>query len=197
MVAILALSPASAAAPEGDQVIRMGEGIGKVRMGMTIPQVRRALGGRHLVVYRRQNFGARGRYLELGWELPGRTAWEPAIWQVGFRSRTRRGTMRVVRVSSDTPSQRTTKGFGVGSRSRDLVRAYPEATCVFRFPQVPHWGMYIVVNGPRGGMTAFQIADRSQQARPTPYYVVSVLVQRTWFSEGRGHDSCPPGWKDF
>lgn len=72
VVVALAVSQIGAAAPERDQLIRMHEGIGKVRLGMTIPQVRRALGGRHQIVYQRNDLGRNGRYVELGWERPDR-----------------------------------------------------------------------------------------------------------------------------
>jgi hypothetical protein len=197
IVAALAISQTGAAAPERNQVIRMAKGIGKVQLGMTRPAVRRALGEPHTVVYMQRNFGARGRYVELGWELPGRTSWEPAIWQVGFRSWTRRGTLRVVRVITDAPSERTPQGFGVGSRSRSVVRAYPGATCVSRYGS-PHPGRWIVVKGPRGGMTAFAVDDEDEGSRPGPHFVVRVMVQRDWFSKGGYpfHTDCGPDWED-
>lgn len=195
--AALALSQVGAAAPERTEVIRMGTGIGKVQRGMTLPQVRRAFGGPHLVVYRSHNFGARGRYVELGWELPGRTSWDPITWQVGFRSTSRRGPLHVTRIATSARSQRTPKGIGVGSRARDVARAYPDATCVSRFFQMPHPLMWIVVDGSRG-MTAFQIAEsRPASARRTPFYVTAVMVQGEWFSRGRGHERCTAGWEDW
>lgn len=112
----------------------MGKGIGKIQLRMTMPQVKRALGGPHRVVYLRHNFGARGKYIELGWELPGRTSWDVVTWQVGFRSASRRGPLRVTRVGTEARSERTPKGIGVGSTVRQIVRAYPDATCVTRWP---------------------------------------------------------------
>jgi hypothetical protein len=198
VVAAFAISQAGAAAPERDQVIRLGKGIGKVQLGMTMPAVRRALGGRHVAVYRRDDFGAQGRYVELGWERPGRTSWDPVVWQVGFRSTSRRGALRVTRVATTARSQRTPSGLGIGSRARDVKRAYPEATCVERFYHLPHPHKWIVVYGPRDGMTAFQVVE-SEPSKPyrTPYYVTSVMVQGAWFSTGRGHDRCPSGWENW
>jgi hypothetical protein len=193
--AALALSQAGAAAPERNEVIRMGTGIGKIQRGMTLLAVRRAFGP-HRVVYRGLDFGARGRYLELGWERPGRVSWEPAIWQVGFRSRTRRGVLRVVRVITSSPSQRTAQGLGVGSRPRQIVRAYPNATCVSRAGDIPHKFDWIVVEDRGGGMTAFNL-DSSQGygVDPDLHKVVAVMVQQEWFSKGPGHGRCAPGWE--
>jgi hypothetical protein len=195
-MAALALSQAGAAAPERNEVIRMGVGIGKVQLGMTLPRVRRAFGGPHLAVYRRQNFGARGQYMELGWEFPGRTSWEPVVWRVGFRSRTRGGTLRAVRVSTTARSQRTTKGLGVGSRPGALAKAYRGATCIYRDPNLPDPGVYVVVSRPGGGMTAFEVARREMEPG-APYFVTRVMVQRAWYSKGRGYGSCPSGWEDM
>ena len=176
-------------------VIRMGKGIGKVELGMTLPQVRRALGGPHFSVYGRLDFGARGRYLELGWEFPGRTAWEPVIWQVGFRSTSRRGPLRVTRVATTAARERTPQGLGLGSRPLQLARAYRNATCVSRFGAIPHTGLWVVVSGARG-MTAFQIGERGRNRGGwSPHFVVQVMVQRDWFAKGPGHEPCSPGWE--
>jgi hypothetical protein len=205
-VAAFVLTAASAsAAPQHDALIRMGTGIGKVQLGMTQQQVRRALGGPHDLVYRRADFGANGRYLELGWELPGPTWSEPVIWRVGFRSSRvpfgsrRPGVMRVVRVVANARSQRTPQGLGIGSRPRQIVRAHPHATCVSRYGS-PHPGTWVVVTSARDGMTAFQIAEKeAPRARRTPMFVVAVMVQRRWFSKGGYplHGSCGPDWEDW
>jgi hypothetical protein len=195
--AALALSQAVGAAPERNEAIRMGMGIGKIQRGMTLPAVRRALGGPHVAVYRRDNFGARGRYIELGWELPGRTSWDPITWQVGFRSTSRRGPLRVTRVATSARSQRTPRGLGVGSRARDIKRAYPDATCVERFHLMPHPFKWIVVDT-RRGITAFQVVESDpSRSHPTPFYVTMVMVQGAWFSKGWGHMRCDSGWEDW
>jgi hypothetical protein len=197
VVGLLALSPAGSAAPERNEVIRMGNGIGKVRLGMTLPQVRRAFGP-HRVVYRRLDFGARGRYVELGWERPGRVAWEPAVWQVGFRSYRRGGPMRVVRVLTDATNERTSQRLGVGSRPRQLVRAYPNATCVSRGPVGPYSWDWVIVENRDGGMTAFNLdtfVGADYGGDENLHKVVGVMVQRDWFSKGPAHRPCPPGWE--
>jgi hypothetical protein len=193
-VAALTVAGSSAGAPERDMVIRMGRGIGKVELGMTLPRVRRALGRPHVSVIRRIDFRARGRYLELEWELPGRRAWEPEVWSVGFRSWRRGAPLRVVRVSTGTRAQRTPQGLGVGSRPRQIVRAYPNATCVSRADSMPYRHDWIVVEA-RGGMTAFNLRKwDTWQEHPRDREVVAVMVQRAWFSMGPGHRPCSPGW---
>lgn len=193
-----ALTQAGSATPDRTGVIRMSKGIGKVQLGMTLPQVRRAFGSRHAVVYRRDDFGTRGRYVELGWELPGRTAWDPVIWQIGFRSTSRKGPLRVTRVATTARSQRTPQRLGVGSRARDIKKAYPDATCVERFYLLPHPYKWIVVYSPRGGMTAFQVVESDpSRSHRTPFYVTVVMVQGAWFSTGRGHQRCDAGWENW
>ena len=197
VAALLACGAADVApaAPETDMVIRLGAAIGKIELGMTPPQVRRAFGRPHVTVYRRADFGARGRYLELGWELPGRNSWEPVLWQVGFRSTSRRAPLRVTRIATTARRERTPQRIGIGSRLRDVVRAYPSARCVTRFFQMPHPHTWVVVPG-RGGMTAFQVVEsRPASSVPTPFFVNTVMVQRQWFSTGAGHDECPPNWR--
>ena len=195
VVAVLAVAGSAPATPERDAVIRMGKAIGKIQLGMTPTQVRRAFGRRHATVNRRIDFGARGRYLELGWELPGRRAWEPDTWSVGFRSSTRRAPLRVVRVSTGKRAERTPRGLGVGSRPREIVRAYPNATCVSRAFEMASPHDWIVVEA-GGGMTAFNLRNPDTwQENPDNREVVAVMVQREWFSKGRGHRECRPGWE--
>jgi hypothetical protein len=205
VVAAVLTAASASAAPQRDALIRMGTGIGKVQLGMTQQQVRRALGGPHDLVYRRADFGASGRYLELGWEFPGPTWSEPITWQVGFRSSRppfgsrRPGVMRVVRVVANARSQRTPKGVGIGSRPRQIVRMHPHATCVSRYGS-PHPGTWVVVTGPRDRMTAFQIAEtEAPRAKRTPMFVVAVMVQQRWFSKGGYpyHSSCGRAWENW
>jgi hypothetical protein len=197
LVAAFACSQTGAAAPEHNQMVRMGVGIGKIQLGMTLPRVRRAL-GRHLVVYRRHDFGARGRYVEYGWERPGRVSWEPAIWQIGFRSTRRGGPMRVVRILTSATNERTSRRLGVGSWPRQIVRAYPNATCVSRGEWGPYPWDWVIVENRDGGMTAFNldtVVGFDYDGDPNLHKVVGVMVQRDWFSKGPAHQPCPAGWQ--
>jgi hypothetical protein len=195
--ACFTLAGAAPAAPEHNQLVRMGKGIGKIQLGMTLPQVRRAF-GRHRVVYRRHDFGARGRYIEYGWERPGRVSWEVAVWQIGFRSTRRGGPMRVVRVLTNAPNERTPRRLGVGSWPRQIVKAYPNATCVSRGTEGPYRWDWVIVENRDGGMTAFSLdtfVGADYGGDENLHKVVGVMVQRDWFSKGPAHRPCPAGWQ--
>jgi hypothetical protein len=195
--AVCTIAGAAPAAPERDQMVRMGKGIGKIQIGMTLPAARRAF-GRHSVVYRRHDFGARGRYIEYGWERPGRVSWEPAVWQIGFRSYRRGGPMRVVRVLTNAPNERTPRRLGVGSWPRQIVKAYPNAECVSRGSEGPYRWDWVVVENRDGGMTAFSLdtfVGADYGGDENLHKVVGVMVQRDWFSKGPAHRPCPPGWQ--
>jgi hypothetical protein len=194
---LCAAAGGASAAPEHDMVVRMGKGIGRAHLGMTLRQTRRALGGPHSHVYRSLDFGTHGRYLELGWEFPGRVPWEPVTWEIGFRSWSRSEPLRVTRVATTARTQRTPQRLGIGARPRQLVRSYPQAACVQRpYPGMPQKGTWIVVTERSGAMTAFQLAPKGFPGpSPTPLFVVSVMVQRDWFSKPAGHTSCSPGWE--
>jgi hypothetical protein len=82
------LAAAAVATPAGgssnsSQLIRPAVGIGKVRLGMSLADVRRAL-GRDFAVNRRLRRGFGTTYVELGWDY----SW----WRVGFL--VRRGQYR-------------------------------------------------------------------------------------------------------
>ncbi len=188
--AALLLPAAGGADPTRDELVRPGVGIGKVQLGMTLEQARGVLGGQPRSIVRRLDLGLRGRYVELGWEVEGDRG--PSTWTVGLRSSTRGGRLRVVRVATTVPAERTREGLGVGSRPRDLVRAHPEARCVTRYgPSLS--GYWVVAEREGAGMTAFQILYSG--ARPASHDVLEVLLQKTWFSEGPRHAPCSFDWR--
>lgn len=86
-----------------DALVRPGEGIGKVRLGMTLTQARRSL-GRPFVFERARLFPGL-RYLEY------RT--NDHAWDVGFLGP--RGREGLVVVSTQAGSERTKEGVGVGT----------------------------------------------------------------------------------
>jgi hypothetical protein len=105
VAAALSLGAASASAlPARDAFIHPGVGIGEVRIGMTLAEVRRALGQPEAVM-RRRRFGF-GHYTEYAW---AGTDWIVAVIGRGDRA-------RVVSVATGLRRERTrTRKVGVGS----------------------------------------------------------------------------------
>ena len=187
----LALVSVAGAARGRESAVQPGTAIGNVRLGMTLEQVRAALGGRHQTVSNARTLRAGGRYVEFAWEKPGRVQWDPYVWTIGFQRNSSRAKLRAVRIASSDPRQKTPNRLGVGSRVRDVVRAYPEATCVGWTSQ---WrGAWIVVGHRNGAMTAFGVSSGTDSRWP----IDRVLIQRNWipFAEG-GKFECDPGWRE-
>lgn len=183
-LAVLGLAGATHASAESgvNRVIQPGQGIGKVRFGMTLPQVRKALGRRPVGVVRNVSYGAAGRYVEYSWEFPGGRGAD--TWTVGFRSTTESGTLRAVRVATTVARERTHDGLGVGSRPRQIVAVHRGATCITRSYFGPYKGSWVVVQHRTGGMTAYLLDTQSVgfPAKPPSYRVTEVLLQGDWFS---------------
>lgn len=182
VVGIAALAAgAGTAGVSRDAVIKPGKGIGKVELGMTLPQVRRALGGPPLYSLRRINYGARGRYVEYTWEVG---SVDIRTWTVGLRSTRRNGPLRVIRVGTGVPGQRTPQGLGVGSRARDIARVYADVVCALRYEEEKGWpGEWMVAVHRGGGMTAFNLDIQRGPAGEWVGKVIEVLVQRSWLND--------------
>lgn len=181
-----------------DAAIKPGKGIGKVELGMTLPQVRRAFGRPPFSAIRQTNFGARGRYVDYVWEVGNLVV---RTWTVGFRSTRRNGPLRVVRVGTSVPGQRTSEGLGVGSPSHAVFRSYPDAACHHRTREDGWKGAWAYVQQSSGGMTAFRIEDVETPGRTDRFRVAEVLVQRSWpaLEGGRSFEPggyCPPDWRE-
>jgi hypothetical protein len=175
------------AAPSRDALVHPGRGIGKLRLGMTQAEVRRVLGA-HSYVTKRRRLGFGEQYLELQWGY--------AEWTVGFQGRP--GRMRAVRVGTTLRSQRTRSNLGTGSRIRDILRVYPNATC----SGWPGLGSdssretWIVVRHPTGARTIFA-AIGDMKADPGPIRVVEVMVQVPARGHAERRTSCGPNWRRF
>ena len=192
-VAVALLLPAAGTAePTHDALVRPGKGIGKVELGMTLEQVKRVLGKPRTAVRQLTTPGG-GRYLELQWEIEGDLT--PSTWDVGVRSATRAGKLRVVRVSTTLRTQRTKERLGVGSRPRDVLRVFSQATCLYRDWQKPFGGTWVVIDA-AGGMTAFSLYDIQVSGRPDNHEVIEVLVQTRWYSPGP-EGNCPDEWRSW
>ena len=180
-LAVLAAGSAQGAA-ERDALVRPGVGIGRVRLGMTKAEVVRAL-GRPQLVNRRLERGFSSRYVEY--------AWDYTRWTVGFAGRG--DDLRVTKVATTLRAQRTPRRIGVGSRVREILRAYPNAACVGRWYSDPDPGTWVVI-GRRPHVTAFNILYNSSDEPTRPGRVAEVVVQTDWITPSRGR-GCGPGWR--
>lgn len=128
-----AVLASSASATES--TIYPGVGIGKLKLGMTLAQVKHVLGSDAIVNDRETIGGA--QYVELGWNF--------SEWSVGF---VRRGpTYRAVHVTTAQRAQRTPAGVGPGTFWLKLVKAHPGGVCTF-------------ADGPRGGSLEYLVPRR-------------------------------------
>jgi hypothetical protein len=179
------LTGAASAAPERDALVRPGIGIGPIEIGMTQAQVQRMLGAPTLT-NRRYPLGFGRSYVEHDWDY--------ARWTVGYEGRP--GQLRVVRVATNTRTQRTPQRIGVGSRPRDVIRAYRNARCVERnrTDGIARVGRFLTVRAPSGRLTSFLVG--------TPWYgqdrthrVLEVMVSTTARIRGERDFPCPAGWQ--
>ena len=168
-------------------VVRPGISIGKVRLGMTLPQVRRVLGAPESTT-RRESRGFGVRYVEHQWRY--------GTWRVGFRGRG--ADLRAVRVGTTLSTQRTPVGIGAGSDTGDVARRYgDDVSCVSRPFGRPESGTWLVLRGPATRMTAFALIKAggggyAPRARPV---VAETLVQYSWATGGT--QPCYGDWRAF
>jgi hypothetical protein len=160
-----------------------GVGIGKVRLGMTLAQVKHVLGPPATTNIRAQLPDRRG-YIEYGWNFS-------TLW-VGFVNT--KGVLHAVLVGTDLRSEGQFKGVGIGTVRDKLRSALPVVACAPRNWQ-QRAGVYYRVRdtnkafvdyclfGPSGRVTAFDIwTDVGKDCHPAwtyencRWYVKSVLV---------------------
>jgi hypothetical protein len=187
LVAVAVAAPASGER-QADLLVRHGESIGKVKLGMTLPQVRELL-GRERAVNKREKRGARGyRYLELDWDY----TW----WTVGFM-RAPGGKYRAVSIGTIQKGQRTPERLGSGSTERDLY-AKLAVSCRQVFSRR---GAFLsgecVYRRSRGRQTVFVLGRMQDKDDPTGVArVAQVEVRDALFYRGwpvRFEPRCPPG----
>jgi hypothetical protein len=108
----LLLAVTASAAPQRDLLIRPGVGIGKVKLGMSLKQVRAVWGKPQAVTVRREG-KAKVRLTELQYDFAAYV-----VTLIGPR-----GRQRVIRVGTTLAKERMTNGLGVGSLERRLQSA--------------------------------------------------------------------------
>ncbi|MCP9484416.1 MAG: hypothetical protein MSC30_01015 [Gaiellaceae bacterium MAG52_C11] len=108
----LAATPLAGATSARDALIRPGEGIGKLRLGMSLKESRAALG--QPIQFESARSVSRGtlRYLQYGSR--------DGVWRIALLGR--RGSEKLVSISTDSRRERLRNGVGVGT----LVSTLPE-----------------------------------------------------------------------
>lgn len=196
LAAVLAIGalalPGGAGAIEA--TIYPGVGIGKVKLGMTATQVKKAMGA-DLIVNARKNIAGR-HYVEYAWNF--------AHWTVTFAQHGK--VLRAVQVATDVHSQKTTKGVGAGTRWRALLRAYPGGRCAFgnHYSQFAWYLEYLVPHqgGTQTLFTLNAIYDRTVvPARLVTYKIVEIRVRdlfepyHEFGPDARPNERCAKGWQ--
>jgi hypothetical protein len=160
-----------------------GVGIGKVKLGMTATQVKKALGENYLLNSKTNVSGK--HYVEYGWDYSG--------WTATFVQQGR--SLRVVQVGTSVWKQKTVKGIGPGSSWRALVRAYPNGVCAqhnVRTAKVEY-----LVQHPSGTQTLYVVP---QPTEPTGVWrVLEVRVRTRWEAlphfAPSGRADCRSDWR--
>jgi hypothetical protein len=152
-------------APQRDDRIRHGVGIGRIELGMTYSQVRRILGGPQ-TVNRRERLRDGRRYIEFSWDF----GW----WTVGFV----RG--RVAMVETANVRERTPEGLGVDSTLREVRRELRRVRCVSVHPRAAPDNTResrCAYTGRRGRQTLFLLSLYGTWRNGFEPWVTSVRVQ--------------------
>jgi hypothetical protein len=189
-------------AAAGEATIVPGVGMGKIRIGMTLSQVRRILGS-DSVVNARSKVG-HTPYLDLGWES--------STWGVGFLKQ--QGTYRVAQVETTLRSERTREGLGVGSSFKEVARAYAQAICGYYYPtmgstveksiyRASRYPAIALVVARYRKQLAFLVKSTSRLDSSAPYVVYKVIVRSSVpaavdfpSSSYPGGTRCDAGWRE-
>jgi hypothetical protein len=110
---VLAGVAAAANGPHVQERIVPGQAIGKVRIGMTLKQVKAVLGQPEAVI-RRERRGFARTWVEYSWNFTS--------WRVAFQ--VYKGKYEVVSIRSSVRGERTREGVGYGTLAARLQRTY-------------------------------------------------------------------------
>ncbi len=148
-----------------------GLGIGKVKLGMTLTQVKKAMGPPQTVNKRAQLPGHHG-YVEYGWNFS-------TLW-VGFVNT--KGVLQAVLVGTDLRSQGRVKGVGIGTVREKLRRKLPVVACASRSHLSGDPGAYYRAPGSDKGYVDYCLFGRADER---------VTVFHTYTDPGK---DCFPQW---
>jgi hypothetical protein len=147
-------APALAAdAPHVQQRIVPGHSIGKIALGISLAQVKKALGAPESVIERRE-LGFGKAWIEYSWNF--------TEWRVAFVD------AHVVRVGTSVRTEKTKEGIGVGTLRARVERVFG-IDCRWGYDpgDARQWGRsWCVVPGPRGVRTAFVAESRCEKRLP-------------------------------
>jgi hypothetical protein len=178
-IAIAVVAAPASAMSQRDAQIRPDVGIGRVRLGMSLAQVRRVLGPPQLLNRRvRVGFGREHREYVWNW----------FEWTIGFRGTP--GRFRAVRVVTSLRRHRY-RGIGVGSRVRAVVRVFPRARCRDYLSA----GYQLFVRTSRGRELRFVVPPTRSRWNLEPRHIGEVIVQDPLGPHGyplRTRSSFPP-----
>ena len=158
------------AASGRDALIRPGKGIGRVDLGMTLAQVKQAMGRHDQGWSEQRRLGH--RYLELTWDSGPEDSF--AVGLLG-----RPGALRVVSVTTTRPAERL-RGVGPGATVSKLKRAIRGLRCRTVWPagggtivQTEYW-----LGAPNGPQTIF-VPGKWRFYRSNPAGRVAYVMVRT------------------
>ncbi len=160
------------AAPTRDTRVRPGVGIGRVVLGMTAAEVRRAMRRRQdSSSSEERSFGS--RYVELVWD-----SGPEDYFSVGLSGRA--GALRAVAVSTTRPGERTPSGIGPGSTIVKLRRTIRGLQCRLIFPAAGGQSVIQgewVLNHANGRQTVFVAGKHAFYNRDTSKLVAYIVVR--------------------
>jgi len=175
----------AAAASATESTIYPGVAIGKVKLGMTATQVKKALGRDYLLNTSKTVNGK--RYVEYGWDY---TRWTVTFVQQGRK-------LRVVQVGTSVRTQRTRQGIGPGSTWRSLVRAYPNGICAQNNHPPGGGAVEYLVQHPSGTQTIYWLPGPRDYG--AVWHVVDVRVRTRWevlpWFAPAGRAECRSDWR--
>ena len=181
-LAAVATATATGVARATESTIVPGVGIGRVRLGMTQVQVKRALGQWR---YRRRE----DNRLTVGW---GFASWTVVL--IGGR---------VVEVDTTVHAQRTKSGIGPGSAWLALARAYPHGICRLKYEPVGPTAELLVPHKGRTQTIFYVLGPRRDpyqgQHSAAEWHVGEVHVRTPWTPlpefTAQGPIECNADWR--